>query len=497
MRYTIKLRMGARLTLMLLFLMAVSLVGIYGIERANAGTDQQYREDVLELGALARLLGALNHREDSLRAMASGTLPVTADDGLSSLSSVDRGALETFAKPWDELSSRLSQAHAKGDLATVSRLAAGEAAPLLHDYRAAVEHTIEQRLATAQAHHIELSELGRRIRNIALGVVLAGLLLAVVSDGVFVRSVTARIRTALELARTVASGRLDNQIPMLYSDEIGELRAAFREMDEHLSVVIRRVRGSADAVNVTSRELASGNGELAAMMSEQVESLGQTAISMGAMAQTVRRTADNASEADRLAATARQQAERGGEVIVQMTQAMDAIDLSSRHIADITGEIDGIAFQTNLLALNAAVEAARAGEQGRGFAVVAGEVRSLAQRSAAAAREIKRLIGESQVTVADGAQLVTRSSEDFKNIVRSVRKLSDIVGEIAAASEHQAADVTQVSATVTRMDASTRKHHQQVMGVSRASNELLEQASMLAGEVEYFHFANEQRVETV
>jgi len=423
-RYTIKLRMGARLGLLLLFLMAIGMVGIYGIERANDGAERQYREDVLALGKLGRLLGTL-------------------------------------------------------------------------DDRTAIKRSFEQRLVLAEAHHREVAVAGRDIRNIALGVVLAGLLLAVISDGVFVRSVTARIRSALELAQLVASGRLDNRIPTLYSDEIGELRTAFRHMDEHLSVVIRRVRGSADAVNATSRELALGNSELATLMHEQVASLGEASASMEAMAQTVRRTADNASEADRLAASAREQAERGGEAIAQMTGAIEAIDASSHRIADITGEIDGIAFQTNLLALNAAVEAARAGEQGRGFAVVAGEVRSLAQRSAKAAREIKRLIGESQATVADGAALVNRSCADFQDIVCSVRKLSDVVGEIAAASEHQAADVTQVSATVSRMDASTRRHHEQVQSVSGASRALLEQAGVLAGEVEYFQFTDEQRAAMV
>lgn len=492
-RYTIKLRMGARLSLLLFFLMAIGMVGIYGIERANGGAERQYREDVLALGGLGRLLGQLDDREDMLRALATQQpdirLPASIDD-TKVLAETDRRALAHLTASLSTSWESLTHVRSSGERATQ----AAAIVPLLRDYHAAVERRLEQRLLLAQTHHAEVSAFGRDIRNVALGVVLAGLLLAVISDGVFVRSVTARIRSALELARLVASGRLDNRIPTLYSDEIGELRSAFRHMDEHLSVVIRRVRGSADAVNATSRELAQGNSELATLMHDQVASLGEASASMEAMAHTVRRTADNASEADHLAAAAREQAERGGTVIAQMSGAMQAIDRSSQRIADITGEIDGIAFQTNLLALNAAVEAARAGEQGRGFAVVAGEVRSLAQRSAKAAREIKRLIGESQLTVADGTQLVNRTCADFQDIVRSVRKLSDVVGEIAAASEHQAADVTQVSAAVSRMDASTRRHHEQVQGVSRASHALLEQAGVLAGEVEYFRFADEHRI---
>jgi methyl-accepting chemotaxis protein len=420
-RYTIKLRMGMRLGLLLLFLMAIGMVGIYGIERANAGVEQQYREDVLTLGEWGRRINTPDPRE-----------------------------------------------------------------------RADAEQAFEQDLARAQTRYTEISAQGHDLRSMALGVVLFGLLLTVVSDGLFVRSITARIRAALELARTIAHGRLDNRIATLYSDEIGDLRSAFREMDEHLSSVIRRVRGSADTVNGTSRELASGNGELVTLMRDQASSLGQAASRMEAMAQLVRHTADNSGEADRLAVEARTQAERGGTAIARMTQAMDEIGQSSQRIADITGEIDGIAFQTNLLALNAAVEAARAGEQGRGFAVVAEEVRNLAQRSAAAAREIKRLIGESQTTVAEGAQWVRRSSADFDDIVRSVRKLGDVVGEIAAASERQAADVAQVSSTVTRMDSSMQKHHEQVQSVNRAGQALLEQAGMLTNEVEFFSFANEQ-----
>jgi methyl-accepting chemotaxis protein len=420
-RYTIKLRMGMRLGLLLLFLMAIGMVGIYGIERANTGVEQQYREDVLALGQLGHRINTVDPRD-----------------------------------------------------------------------RAAAEQAFGQELARAQSRYVEITAQGHFIRSVALGVVLFGLLLTVISDGVFVRSITLRIRGALELARTIAAGRLDNHIPTLYSDEIGDLRTAFREMDEHLSSVIRRVRDSADTVNGTSRELASGNGELASLMREQASSLGQAASSMDAMAQVVRHTADNTSEADRLAVEARKQAERGGTAVARMTQAMDEIGQSSQRIADITGEIDGIAFQTNLLALNAAVEAARAGDQGRGFAVVAGEVRNLAQRSAAAAREIKRLISESQAVVADGAQWVRRSCTDFDDIVCSVRKLSDIVGEIAAASERQTVDVTQVSATVTHLDAGMHKHHEQVQSVNRASQALLEQAGMLANEVEFFDFGEEQ-----
>ncbi len=480
-RYTIKLRMGMRLGLLLSFLVVIGLVGLYGIERANQGARAIYRDDVLVLGQLGRMLGVQEELRQALAAGPAGEHAAELGGRLRTLQNglpadPDTASLEAVGRHWQEASG-------------------GSVVPALAAYRLAVQRVFETRLALGSRRYEAVSGQGTHIRDIALGVALFGLLLAVISDGVFVRSVTVRIREALQLARTIASGQLDNRIPALYSDEIGELRMAFRHMDEHLSAVIRKVRGSAGAVNESAQDLATDNGELAQIMQEQATSLARIALTMEDMARTVRQTADNAGHAERLATDARAQAERGGAVVAQMTHAMQAIDLSSRRIADITGEIDGIAFQTNLLALNAAVEAARAGEQGRGFAVVAGEVRGLAQRSATAAREIKRIIGDSLEKVSSGSQLATQSGADLQRIVASVRKLTDIVGDIAVSSQQQASGIAEVSGAMSQMDEATRRNHGQVEDIGRASRDMLVQAGMLTGEVEYFRFGHDAPID--
>lgn len=407
-RYTIKVRMGLRLGLVLSFLVVTGLVGLYGIDRANANTEAVYRE---ARGAFDHLQAA--HPDLSLAAARQ---------------SLDAGA----------------QAHA------------------------------------AQGHDI---------RNAALGVVLAGLLLSVIFDGIFVRSVTARLRDALTLARMVADGRLDNRIPALYSDEIGELRAAFRDMDERLAKVIRQVRDGAGAVNVAAQQLVRDNEGLSCQLGEDANGLRDTAEGMEAVSASVEQTAEHARHADRLAADARLCAEDGGQVVSQMQQAMLAIGDSSGRIEDIVGLIDAIAFQTRLLALNAAVEAARAGEHGRGFAVVAGEVRDLAQRCTAAAGEIKQLIADSRAKVADGTQLANRSGDTLARIVHSVRELTDVVGHIARASAQQSHGVGKASTALNRIDEAMRAHESLLRQASEASRHMLAQADGLSDQVAYFTFA--------
>jgi len=407
-RYTIKVRMGLRLGLVLTFLVVTGLVGLYGIDRANANTGEIYQH-ASEL--LARL---------------------EAEHGGTSFAGA-RQSLDALAQ--------------------------------------------------------EQAAEGRDIRNAELGAVLAGLLLSVIFDGIFVRSVTVRIRDALALARTVADGRLDNRIPALYSDEIGELRAAFRDMDERLAGVIRKVRDGAGAVNVAAVQMVSDNEVLARQLIEDAAGLRDTATGMETVSTLVVQTAEHARHADRLAAEARKCAEDGGDVVAQMQQAMSAIGDSSDRIADIVGLIDAIAFQTRLLALNAAVEAARAGEHGRGFAVVAGEVRNLAQRCTAAAGEIKQLIADSRDKVSDGAQLANSSGDTLARIVHSVRELTDVVGHIARASEQQSDGVGRASVSLNQIDQAMQAHESLLRQASSASRHMLEQADGLADNVAFFTFA--------
>ncbi|WP_424682514.1 methyl-accepting chemotaxis protein [Frateuria sp. YIM B11624] len=266
----------------------------------------------------------------------------------------------------------------------------------------------------------------------------------------------------------------------------GSLLGALVRMRERLTAIVGEVQHGAQAVSTAAQQIAKGNDDLSQRTQEQASSLEETAASMEEMTSTVKQNAQNASVANQLASGAREEAERGGAVVAQAVLAMGEISASSRKVVDIVGLIDEIAFQTNLLSLNAAVEAARAGEQGRGFAVVAGEVRSLSQRSAAAAREIKALIGESVERVQAGSRLVDQSGTALKGIVESVRKVTDIVAEIAAASQEQSAGIDQVNRAVTQMDEVTQQNAALVEEASAAARAMQDQAAGLRQQMLFF-----------
>lgn len=266
----------------------------------------------------------------------------------------------------------------------------------------------------------------------------------------------------------------------------GSMMHAMQRLHVKLLEVLRGVQEGADVVNGAAQEIAKGNDDLSQRTQEQASSLEETAASMEEMTSTVKQNAENASHANQLACGAREQAEQGSEVVARAVVAMSEINASSRKIADIVGLIDEIAFQTNLLSLNAAVEAARAGEQGRGFAVVASEVRNLSQRSAAAAKEIKALINESVEKVQAGSALVDQSGAALAGIVESVKKVTDIVGEIAAASQEQSAGIDQVNKAVMQMDEVTQQNAALVEEAAAAAREMQEQAGELQRQIAYF-----------
>jgi methyl-accepting chemotaxis protein len=257
------------------------------------------------------------------------------------------------------------------------------------------------------------------------------------------------------------------------------LSTGINELVENVSSVVSQVKSAAAEISRGADEISQGNSNLSQRTEEQASSLEETASSMEEMTSTVKQNADNAGQADQLAMAARDQAEQGGAVVARAVHAMTGINESSRRIADITGVIDDIAFQTNLLALNAAVEAARAGEQGRGFAVVAAEVRSLAGRSATAAKEIKALIQDSVGRVEEGSELVSQSGATLKHIVAAVKKVTDIVAEIAAASHEQSAGIEQVNKAVMQLDELTQQNAALVEQASAASQSMADQARVL------------------
>ncbi|UVH58932.1 methyl-accepting chemotaxis protein [Variovorax paradoxus] len=291
---------------------------------------------------------------------------------------------------------------------------------------------------------------------------------------------------AVEVAETVAAGDLSTHIEVESRDETGQLMHALREMNASLAKVVGEVRTGTETIATASGQIASGNQDLSSRTEEQASSLEQTAASMEELTSTVKQNADNARQANQLAVSASEVAVKGGSVVSQVVDTMGSINASSKKIVDIIGVIDGIAFQTNILALNAAVEAARAGEQGRGFAVVASEVRSLAQRSAAAAKEIKTLIGDSVEKVEEGSKQVEEAGRTMDEIVGSVKRVTDIMGEITAASQEQTSGIEQINQAITQMDQVTQQNAALVEEASAAAQSLQEQAGSLVQAVSVF-----------
>jgi len=323
--------------------------------------------------------------------------------------------------------------------------------------------------------------------SIAVAAGLAvSLLLAWAGRAALMRAIVDPVNAAIAQFQRIAAGDLTGRVAVTSDNEMGKLGAALQKMQESLIDTVGTVRSGSESINVGVREISAGNTDLSQRTEEQAASLEQTAASMEELTSTVKQTAENARQASQLAHGASGLAAQGGELTQQVVGTMQDIVTHSRQIGDIVGVIESIAFQTNILALNAAVEAARAGEQGRGFAVVAGEVRSLAQRSAGAAKEIKGLIGASTTRVEAGAQLVERSGSTMTEIVGAITRVSDIMNEIAAASAEQSSGIDQVNIAVAQMDEVTQQNAALVEQAAAAAGSLEEQAHRLSAAVAVF-----------
>ena len=323
-------------------------------------------------------------------------------------------------------------------------------------------------------------------QTLIIGLGLAAILIGFVSAWLITRSITAPINAAVKIAQTVAAGDLTSRIDVTSKDEAGHLMQALKDMNDSLVRIVGEVRVGTDTIATASSQIAAGNMDLSSRTEEQASALEETASSMEELTSTVQQNAENARQANQLALSASDVALKGGAVVSQVVDTMGAINTSAKKIGDIIGVIDGIAFQTNILALNAAVEAARAGEQGRGFAVVATEVRSLAQRSAAAAKEIKTLVGESVESVDIGARLVDQAGSTMQEIVASVRRVTDIMGEITSASHEQTSGIEQINQAITQMDEVTQQNAALVEEAAAAAAALQDQASNLVDMVSVF-----------
>ncbi|RBA25680.1 methyl-accepting chemotaxis protein [Herminiimonas fonticola] len=340
--------------------------------------------------------------------------------------------------------------------------------------------------STVDAKSAEANKTSTQSVTIILTITGIALLLSITLGFFITRAITRPLNQAVTVAQTVAAGDLTSRIEITSKDETGQLLQALKDMNESLVGIVTEVRGGTATIATASNEIASGNLDLSSRTEQQASSLEETASSMEELTSTVKQNAENARQANSLSLSASEVAVKGGAVVGQVVETMNGINESARKIADIISVIDGIAFQTNILALNAAVEAARAGEQGRGFAVVATEVRNLAQRSAAAAKEIKLLIDDSVGRVDVGSKLVAQAGATMTEVVSSVKRVTDIVTEITAASQEQSSGIEQVNEAIVQMDEVTQQNAALVEQAAAAAASLKEQAAKLERTVDVF-----------
>nr|WP_265112839.1 methyl-accepting chemotaxis protein [Herbaspirillum sp. alder98] len=380
------------------------------------------------------------------------------------------------------------------DAAVLQKTFENEFIPAAKAYTDAIAALIALQRKSLDALAAENTDIARQ--SALMLAVLEALLLAfgIACAWVLTVGITRPLGTAVKVSRQVAQGDLSAEIAVRGKDETGQLLQALQDMNLNLRNIVGNVRTGTDTINTASTEIANGNLDLSARTEQQAGALEETASAMEQLTSTVKQNADNARQANQLAASASEVAEQGGTVVNQVVQTMASINDSSRKIVDIISVIDGIAFQTNILALNAAVEAARAGEQGRGFAVVASEVRSLAQRSAAAAKEIKSLIDDSVIKVGTGSELVSQAGRTMDEVVASVRRVTEVMGEITAASSEQSTGIEEVNRAITQMDENTQQNAALVEQAAAAAQSLQEQAGKLTELVSVFNLQGQKRL---
>jgi methyl-accepting chemotaxis protein len=394
--------------------------------------------------------------------------------------------LGTVRKSYIVARDAISKAKADGNVDEAARILAKDFPAAAKGYLDALQQLLDLQRSSiddiAASIHTQYSQ--SRNLLVAFGVLLfvAGWMFA----WRLALSIIRPLKQALGIAETVASGDLSSHIDTSRKDETGQLLRALKTMNDNLQRIVGQVRSGTDTIATASSEIASGNMDLSTRTEQQAGSLEETASAMEELTSTVKQNADNARQANQLAVSASEVAVQGGSVVGQVVDTMGAINESSKKIVDIISVIDGIAFQTNILALNAAVEAARAGEQGRGFAVVASEVRSLAQRSASAAKEIKELIGDSVDKVDSGSKLVEQAGATMAEVVASVRRVTDIVGEISSASQEQSEGIEQVNRAIAQMDETTQQNAALVEQAAAAAQSLQDQAATLTQVVGIF-----------
>ncbi|MFI5445995.1 methyl-accepting chemotaxis protein [Polaromonas sp. UC242_47] len=520
MNFLPNVRIGTRLAIGFAIVLALSIVSTsYALisARSNAQETQHMLEGplakerlvsdwyVLTYSAIARTALIARSSDETLSVTFADVIAASSAKGTATIKKVEPLLVADEEKSLYKLISGARAKYQAGKELVMKAKAAGNSAEgerlFNENFMPAAKAYENQVLELLSLERKAIDDIGRDIeaanaRSFNLLVLLAilSVLIGAFCALLISRSITRPLNQAVQLAETVASGDLSSTIVVSSRDETGQLMQALKHMNDSLSKVVGEVRQGTDTIATASSQIASGNQDLSSRTEEQASSLEETAASMEELTSTVKQNADNARQANQLAVSASSVAVRGGSVVAEVVGTMGAINASSRKIVDIIGVIDGIAFQTNILALNAAVEAARAGEQGRGFAVVAAEVRNLAQRSAAAAKEIKTLIGDSVDKVEEGSKQVAEAGKTMDEIVDSVKRVTDIMAEITAASQEQTSGIEQINQAITQMDQVTQQNAALVEEAAAAAASLQEQASGLSQVVSVFKLDNEQQI---
>jgi len=445
--------------------------------------------DVKEIDAEVKVLNAAVERYKGIETRLADLMSQQGDaDEQALMKAVQEGAQKTI--PLLQRAAKEGQDGANIE-ATLTLTQAVK--PVETAWRRKVTEIVEAQERMSQAASVEISAGASRALWVLGLLSLAALAVGTLLAWRITRSIKRPVDRAIVVAERIAQGDLSSSFVPESDDELGQLLAGLAAMQDKLRELVGEIRHTAESIQTASQEVASGNLDLSQRTEQTASSLQTSASQMEQLTGTVRQSADSAAQANQLAHSAAQVATRGGQVVGEVVTTMDGISHSARKIGDIIGVIDGIAFQTNILALNAAVEAARAGEQGRGFAVVASEVRSLAQRSAEAAKEIKTLIGHSLENVDAGARLVGDAGSTMQEIVSSVQRVADIIGEVTASSGEQSQGLTRVNQAVAQLDQMTQQNAALVEESAAAAESLKDQSLRLGGLVQAFVLSREDR----
>ncbi|ARS53605.1 methyl-accepting chemotaxis protein [Kushneria konosiri] len=505
---SVRLRLSGSLAICIMLLLIVGALGIYSAHKSQQALEATYKYNVTAIEKLSAVRATLLSNRVKMVAEQRDRNPATALTTKAEMSQNDvitNAAMTTYlgvitdpeerqqaTQLQQSVTTLQSNLQRMMDIMATGDFLAAEAfndAAIRQDYKVVIpgiEALIEREVTHAGLYYQQSDTAYEALKTVVLGVIALAIVLSLALSVWLVRGIMAPLGKARHFANELAQGNLAVETDITCKDEFGDMLRALTAMQHRMSEVIRSVGHNAVAVNDAAQNITRGNEDLNRRTQEQAASLEETAASMEEITTTVRHNADNAAQADRLVREVSQQAQTGGDVVQNAVSAMGEISASSHKIATIVSLIDEIAFQTNLLALNSSVEAARAGEQGRGFAVVANEVRNLAGRSANAAREIKQLVEESVKRVDTGAELVNRSGRTLTEIVSSVKRVTDLVSEIAVASREQATGIDQVNVAVSQMDAVTQQNAALVEESGMASRALRDRAAELQQEISFF-----------